>query len=98
MAGPMNIDPEEMDAAAAWLSNQKNQMQQALDEANNKMDEVVQAAYNTPGSKEKFAPYWSDFKTGLSKGIDDLEQVSEFLKKVAAAFVDTDDQSTSGIS
>ncbi|MFG2297774.1 WXG100 family type VII secretion target [Streptomyces sp. NPDC048603] len=93
----IKIEPEEITAAAQWLSNQKEMMRTALDEANTKMDEVVQAAYNTPGSQEKFAPYWQDFKTGLDKGINDLEQVSQFLTKVAEAFVQTDEQTTAGI-
>ncbi|WP_405591332.1 WXG100 family type VII secretion target [Streptomyces sp. NBC_01092] len=99
MPGPggINVEPEEIQAAAAWLSNQREQMQQALTDANTKMNEVVEAAYATPGSREKFAPYWEDFKNGLDKGIGDLEQVSEFLKQVAQAFVDTDQQTSSGI-
>ncbi|MFK0044031.1 WXG100 family type VII secretion target [Streptomyces sp. NPDC090741] len=95
--GTINIDPSEIEEAANWLRNQKEMMQQSLQEANTKMDEVVAAAYATPGSETKFKPFWEEYKKGTGDAIEGLQGVSEFLDKVAAAFVDTDDQTTSGI-
>ncbi|MCR8578719.1 hypothetical protein [Streptomyces sp. Isolate_219] len=54
--GNIQISPDEMREAATWLQNQKELMQQSLHEANTKMDEMVEAAYATPGSETKFRP------------------------------------------
>ncbi|MEV7524604.1 WXG100 family type VII secretion target [Streptomyces sp. NPDC091371] len=97
MAGRINIEPEEIEAAAAWLRNQKEMMQQSLQEANTKMEEVVAAAYATPGSETKFKPFWEEYKTGTNDAIEGLQGVGDFLDKVAAAFVDTDDQTAGAI-
>lgn len=90
--GNIKISPDEMREASTWLQNQKELMQQSLHEANTKMDEMVEAAYATPGSESKFRPYWEEYKNGTEKAIEGLQGVSEFIKQVADAFVDTDDQ------
>ncbi|MGP4112116.1 WXG100 family type VII secretion target [Streptomyces sp. 4N509B] len=95
--GQINIDPDEIDAAAAWLRNQKEMMQQGLQEADTKMSEVVAAAYSTPGSETKFKPYWEQYNSSTKQAIEGLEGVSQFLSAVAAAFVDTDDQTAGSI-
>lgn len=97
MAGKINIDPEEIEEAAAWLRNQKESLQQALREADTKMADVVAAAYSTPGSETKFKPYWEEYNTGTKDAIEGLEGVSAFLKAVADAFVSTDDQTAGSI-
>lgn len=95
--GNISISPEEMRDAATWLQNQREQMQQSLHEANTKMEEMVEAAYATPGSDTKFRPFWEEYKNGTQKAIEGLHGVSEFIKQVADAFVDTDDQTSSSI-
>lgn len=95
--GNLNISPDDIRDAATWLQNQKEQMQHSLQEANTKMDEVVSAAYATPGSETKFRPYWEEYKSGTHDAIEGLHGVSEFLKQVADAFVDTDDQTSGSI-
>jgi uncharacterized protein YukE len=95
--GQINIDPAEIEEAAAWLRNQKEMMQQSLQEADSKMADVVAAAYSTPGSETKFKPYWDEYNTGTKQAIEGLEGVSEFLKAVAEAFVSTDDQTAGSI-
>ncbi|BDH09486.1 MULTISPECIES: WXG100 family type VII secretion target [Streptomyces] len=95
--GNIQISPDEMREAATWLQNQKEQMQQSLHEANTKMDEMVEAAYSTPGAESKFRPYWEEYKNGTQNAIEGLHGVSEFIKQVADAFVDTDDQTSGSI-
>ncbi|GFE38797.1 WXG100 family type VII secretion target [Streptomyces sioyaensis] len=95
--GNIQISPDEMREASTWLQNQKELMQQSLHEANTKMDEMVEAAYATPGSESKFRPYWEEYKNGTEKAIEGLQGVSEFIKQVADAFVDTDDQTSGSI-
>ncbi|MFH8472430.1 WXG100 family type VII secretion target [Streptomyces sp. NPDC018000] len=95
--GNINISPEEMREASIWLQHQKELMQQSLHEANTKMDEMVEAAYSTPGSETKFRPFWEEYKNGTDKAIEGLQGVSEFIKQVADAFVDTDDQTSGSI-
>ncbi|MEU7636871.1 MULTISPECIES: WXG100 family type VII secretion target [unclassified Streptomyces] len=95
--GNIKISPEEMREASTWLQHQKELMQQSLHEANTKMDEMVEAAYATPGSESKFRPFWEEYKNGTEKAIEGLQGVSEFIKQVADAFVDTDDQTSGAI-
>ncbi|MFI1393702.1 WXG100 family type VII secretion target [Streptomyces sp. NPDC020681] len=97
MAGKISIDPTEIEEAATWLRNQKEQLQQSLQEADTKMADVVAAAYSTPGSETKFKPYWDEYNTGTKNAIEGLEGVSSFLKAVAEAFVGTDDQTAGSI-
>ncbi|MFF2810237.1 hypothetical protein ACFVT2_24315 [Streptomyces sp. NPDC058000] len=50
-----------------------------------------------PGSETKFRPFWEEYKNGTEKAIEGLQGVSEFIKQVADAFVDTDDQTAGSI-
>lgn len=97
MAGTIRIEPSDIEEAATWLRNQKDLMQQSLEEANTKMDEVVSAAYATPESETKFRPFWEEYKRGTQDAIEGLQGVSEFLRKVSEAFVETDTQTASGL-
>ncbi|MDB1087113.1 WXG100 family type VII secretion target [Streptomyces sp. ACA25] len=96
-AGQINIDPAAMEEAATWLRNQKEMMQQSLLEADQKMSDVVAAAYSTPGSETKFRPFWEEYHTSTRSAIEGLEGVSEFLRQVSEAFVSTDDQTSGAI-
>ena len=95
--GNIRISPDEMREASTWLQNQKELMQQSLHEANTKMDEMVEAAYATPGSESKFRPYWEGSQERHREGDRGPEGVSEVIKQVADAFVDTDDQTSGSI-
>lgn len=97
MAGNIRVSPEEMQEAAVWMDNQKQRMLDAIKEAKNKIDHVVDNSYDTPQSKAKFAPMWENFQRQLETGVEEMTQISEYLKKTAEAFVQTDDQTTSGI-
>ncbi|MDI3405754.1 MULTISPECIES: WXG100 family type VII secretion target [Streptomyces] len=95
--GNIKISPDEMREASAWLKTQKELMQQSLHEANTKMEEMVEAAYATPGSETKFRPFWEEYKNGTQEAIEGLQGVSEFIQQVADAFVDTDSQTSGAI-
>ncbi|CAM5239954.1 WXG100 family type VII secretion target [Streptomyces microflavus] len=97
MAGRITIEPSEIEEAASWLRNQKELLQQGLQEADTKMADVVAAAYSTPGSETKFKPYWDEYNTGTKNAIEGLEGVSNFLQAVSNAFVSTDDQTAGSI-
>ncbi len=47
--------------------------------------------------RSKFRPYWEEYKNGTQNAIEGLHGVSEFIKQVADAFVDTDDQTSGSI-
>lgn len=96
-SGEINIDPAAMEEAATWLRNQKEMMQQSLLEADQKMGDVVAAAYSTPGSETKFRPFWEEYNSSTRQAIEGLEGVSEFLRQVSEAFVSTDDQTAGAI-
>jgi uncharacterized protein YukE len=93
----MNIDPQEIESAAAFLRNQKEALQQGLHEADAKMADIVAAAYKTPGSETKFKPYWDEYNTGTRNAIEGLEGISKYLQAVSDAFVGTDDQTAGAI-
>jgi uncharacterized protein YukE len=97
LAGLMNIDPEAINEAAAYVRNQKEMLQQGLHEVDSKMADIVAAAYNTPGAEKKFKPYWDEYNNGTKNAIEGLEGVSSFLKSVSEAFVSTDDQTAGSI-
>ncbi|MBP2048363.1 hypothetical protein J2Z21_001287 [Streptomyces griseochromogenes] len=60
--------------------------QQSLQEANTRMEGVVEAAYATPGSETKFKPYWDAYRTSTDKAIEGLQGVSD-VQQVSDAFV-----------
>ncbi|MFF2518256.1 WXG100 family type VII secretion target [Streptomyces sp. NPDC058086] len=91
MAAPIKIDQEDIEEAANWLRNQRETLQQGLQEADTKMASVIAAAYSTPGSETRFGPYWNEYNTGTRDAIQGLEGVSQFLSSVVRAFVDPDD-------
>lgn len=93
----IKVSPEEMREAATWMDNQRERMQEALREAKNKIDQVVDNSYDTPQSKAKFQPMWDNYQRSLETGIGEMTQIAEYLKKTADAFVDTDDQTTAGM-
>ncbi|AVZ76540.1 hypothetical protein SLUN_34355 [Streptomyces lunaelactis] len=94
----IKVSPEEMREAASWMDNQRERMQEAIREAKNKIDHVVDNSYDTPQSKAKFEPMWDNYQRELESGVEEMRQISEFLKKTADAFVDTDDQTTAGMN
>jgi len=98
MAGQqIALDPEEVRAASQFLLQQRETLQQGLQEADTKMADLVQAAYSTPGSETKFKPFWDEYINGTKQAIDGIEGVSRFLDQTAQAFVDTDDQTAGSI-
>ncbi|MEU8485835.1 MULTISPECIES: WXG100 family type VII secretion target [unclassified Streptomyces] len=99
MAGTGNIkvSPDEMREAATWMDNQRQRMQDAIREAKNKIDHVVENSYDTPQSKAKFQPMWDSYQKQLEQGVDEMQQIGDYLKKTADAFVSTDDQTGGGI-
>lgn len=96
--GNIRVSPEEMTEAAGWMDNQRQRMQDAIREAKNKIDHVVDNSYDTPQSKAKFEPMWDNYQKQLEQGVDEMQQISDYLKKTAEAFVSTDDQTAGGIS
>ncbi|NUK21292.1 WXG100 family type VII secretion target [Streptomyces lunaelactis] len=84
----IKVSPEEMREAASWMDNQRERMQEAIREAKNKIDHVVDNSYDTPQSKAKFEPMWDNYQRELESGVEEMRQISEFLKKTADAFVD----------
>ncbi|MGW2562719.1 WXG100 family type VII secretion target [Streptomyces sp. NPDC001514] len=93
----IKVSPEEMREAASWMDNQKERMLDAVREAKNKIDHVVDNSYDTPKSKERFAPMWDKYQKDLETGIQTMQEIAEYLRKTADAFRDTDDQTASGI-
>lgn len=65
----IKVSPEKMREAATWMDNQKDRMLDAVREAKNKIDNVVDISYDTPKSKEKFAPMWDKYQKDLETGI-----------------------------
>lgn len=95
--GNIRVSPDEMREAASWMDNQKQRMQDAIKEAKNKIDHVVDNSYDTPQAKAKFEPMWDTYQRQLEQGVEEMTQISDYLKKTADAFVQTDDSTTSGI-
>ncbi|WP_250007574.1 WXG100 family type VII secretion target [Actinoplanes sp. M2I2] len=97
MPGQMILDPEEVKAFAQYLLQQRENLQSALQEADTRMAETVEASYNTPGSESKFKPFWEEYITGTKQAIDGIEGVSQFLDQTLQKFVETDDATAGAI-
>ncbi|MGW0999489.1 WXG100 family type VII secretion target [Streptomyces sp. NPDC002520] len=95
--GAMKITPEEMREGAAWMDNQKEQMQTAIRQANEKINHIVENSYNTPQAKAKFEPMWQQFRQQLEQGVDEMTQIGDYLRKTADAFEETDNTTASGV-
>lgn len=97
MAGQMILDPEAVQAFAQYLLQQRENLQSALQEADTRMAETVEASYNTPGSESKFKPFWEEYITGTKQAIDGIEGISQFLDQTLQRFVETDDATAGAI-
>jgi uncharacterized protein YukE len=97
MPGQMTLDPEAVKAFAQYLLQQRENIQAALQEADTRMAETVEAAYNTPGSETKFKPFWEEYMSGARQQIDGIEGMSQFLDQTLQRFVETDDATAGAI-
>ena len=97
MAGQMTLDPDAVKEFATYLRQQKEDLLQALREADTRMADTVEASYNTPGSERKFKPYWEEYINGTNQAIEGIEGVSQFLDQTLQSFVDTDDATANSI-
>lgn len=97
MAGQMILDPEAVQAFSQYLLQQRENLQSALQEADTRMAETVEASYNTPGSESKFKPFWEEYITGTKQAIDGIEGISQFLDQTLQRFVETDDATAGAI-
>jgi uncharacterized protein YukE len=97
MPGQMILDPEAVQAFAQYLLQQRENLQSALQEADTRMAETVEASYNTPGSESKFKPFWEEYINGTKQAIDGIEGISQFLDQTLQKFVETDDATAGAI-
>ncbi|GLY00674.1 MULTISPECIES: WXG100 family type VII secretion target [Actinoplanes] len=97
MPGQMTLDPEAVQAFAQYLLQQRETLQSALQEADTRMAETIEASYNTPGSESKFKPFWEEYISGTKQAIDGIEGVSQFLEQTLQRFVETDDATAGSI-
>ncbi|MFC9612331.1 hypothetical protein [Streptomyces sp. NPDC056938] len=70
----IKVSPEEMREAAGWMDNQKERMLDAIREAKNKIDHLVENSYDTPQSKAKFAPMWENYQRELELGVNEMQR------------------------
>ncbi|GAA1610257.1 WXG100 family type VII secretion target [Actinoplanes couchii] len=97
MAGQLILDPEAVQAFSQYLLQQRENLQSALQEADTRMAETIEASYNTPGSESKFKPFWEEYITGTKQAIDGIEGISQFLDQTLQRFVETDDATAGAI-
>ena len=88
----MNVTFDDMRAAAKDLADGQSEIEGRLTSLQNGIKNLVNAGYVTGKSSVAFERAYDEFNTGVSKTIEGLNGMGEFLKSAATAMDDTDTQ------
>jgi WXG100 family type VII secretion target len=88
----LNVTYQDMIDAATKLSNGKKDIETKLRELKSMVDGLVNGGYVTDKSSKAFDDSYSEFNDGVTKTIEGLDGMSDYLNKAAQALQDTDTQ------
>jgi WXG100 family type VII secretion target len=88
----LNVTYQDMLDAATRLSNGKDDIDAKLRELKSLVDSLVTGGYVTDRSSRAFNDSYTEFNDGVTKTIEGLDGLSDYLNKAAQALQDTDSQ------
>ncbi len=88
----LNVTYDEMHDAAAKLRAGRSEIEAQLSRLKSMVDGLVSGGYVTDKSSKAFQASYEEFNTGVSKTIEGLEGMGEYLTQAAKALADTDEQ------
>jgi WXG100 family type VII secretion target len=93
----LNVTYQDMRDAATKLTGGKHDIETKLRELKSLVDSLVNGGYVTDKSSKAFDSSYTEFNDGVTKTIEGLEGMSDYLNKAADALEDTDSQLANAI-
>jgi WXG100 family type VII secretion target len=94
----LNVTYEEMHDAAAKLRAGRSEIEGQLQRLKSMIDGLVSGGYVTDKSSKAFQASYEEFNTGVTKTIEGLDGMGEYLSQAARALQDTDEQLASALN
>ncbi len=88
----LNVTYEEMRSAASQLKAGRAEIESQLSKLKSMIDGLVSGGYVTDRSSKAFQSSYEEFNTGVTKTIEGLDGMGEYLTQAAQALQDTDEQ------
>jgi WXG100 family type VII secretion target len=88
----LNVTYAEMHDAASKLRAGQSEIEAQLSQLKSMVDGLVSGGYVTDKSSKAFQTSYEEFNTGVSKTIEGLDGMSQYLTQAAQALADTDEQ------
>lgn len=88
----LNVTYDEMHDAANRLRIGRQEIEAQLSRLKSMVDGLVSGGYVTDKSSKAFQTSYEEFNTGVTKTIEGLDGMGEYLTQAAKALADTDEQ------
>ncbi len=88
----LNVTYEDMRSAAGQLKAGRSEIEGQLQKLKSLVDGLVAGGYVTDKSSKAFQTSYEEFNTGVTKTIEGLDGMGEYLTQAAQALQDTDEQ------
>lgn len=88
----LNVTYGEMEDAASKLRAGRAEIESQLSKLKSMVDGLVSGGYVTDKSSKAFQSSYEEFNTGVTKTIEGLDGMGEYLTQAAKALADTDEQ------
>ena len=93
----VNVTYQDMNAAGDKLVQGRQEIETQLTQLKRLVDELVSAGYVTDASSKQFQASYEEFNTGVTKTIEGLNGMGQYLKTAAQTFQDADTQLASSL-
>ena len=93
----LNVTYQDMHDAANKLTSGKHDIETKLRELKSLVDSLVNGGYVTDKSSKAFDSSYTEFNDGVTKTIEGLDGMSDYLNKAADALEDADTQLANAI-
>lgn len=88
----LNVTYQDMNAAGDKLVAGRQELESQLTQLKRLVDELVSAGYVTDSSSKQFQASYENFNSGVTKTIEGLNGMGQYLKTAAQTFQDADTQ------
>lgn len=88
----LNVTYDEMHNAATQLKAGRAEIESQLSKLKSMVDGLVSGGYVTDKSSKAFQTSYEEFNSGVTKTIEGLDGMGEYLTQAAKALADTDEQ------
>ncbi len=94
----VNVTYAEMETAATKLKDGRTEIDGVLSQLQALVKELVSGGYVTDASSKAFDSSYEEFNTGVTKTIEGLDGMGEYLNQAAKALRETDEQLASALN